>query len=310
MDKNLILYDWLSFTTRENDPYYIANLIGLPDVPWELIKGAHGYHDRLYYGSISIHYNGREDMGCWCEMSGQGCRTFESYSDVSWPELFDSIANEHLKVTRLDVAYDDHIGLLDLNQIVSDVHAGEYVSKSRDWSITESSKGQTVDIGSPKSLVYIRIYDKAAERHCDPGTHWVRCELQLRDERAQSFVVMTEPQNPFTMALGDAYCGVVINYLRFVDPDPDDTNRWRWPIKDYWGNFLCNAQAIKLYSDPGVDYNLDRLKAYVVHQAGNAIDAYIKIKGLDSFLESIQCRPQRRNPKYDTLVAYYKDFKL
>ncbi|MBQ1233185.1 MAG: replication initiation factor domain-containing protein, partial [Clostridia bacterium] len=37
--------------------------------------------------------------------------------------------------------------------------------------------------GSPKSNMYIRIYDKAAERDLE-GIHWIRVEMQMRDEIA------------------------------------------------------------------------------------------------------------------------------
>lgn len=311
-EQNIILYDWLSFTHKVNDPFYIISVLGLDGVDWQQVKGARGYHDRLYFDCISIHYNGRNDMGCWCEMSGQGCRAFETYSDLpnKWPDLFQAIQEDRMKITRLDVAFDDHTGVLDIDRLLLDTQNQEYVSKSRDWSVTVSSKGKTIDIGSPKSDVYIRIYDKAAERNCDPGTHWIRCELQLRDERAQKFATLTDTVNPWALSLGSAYCGVMINYLRYVDPDPLDSNRWRWPIKEYWGDFLADAQSISLYTAPGVDYNLDQCKRYVIRQAGNAIDAYIQIKGVEQFLHDLENRPVRRNPKYDQLISRYKDCKL
>ena len=132
MVENLILYDWLSFTMKVADPYTIVDLLGLFNVPWELTKGARGYKDRLYFNCISIHFNGRDDMGVWCEMSGQGCRAFESLTTLpgKWDDLFQSINDLHLNITRLDVAYDDHIGLLDIDQIIQDTRAQEYVSKS------------------------------------------------------------------------------------------------------------------------------------------------------------------------------------
>lgn len=189
MGENLILYDWLSFTMKVADPYTIVDLLGLFNVPWELTKGARGYKDRLYFNCISIHFNGRDDMGVWCEMSGQGCRAFESLTTLpgKWDDLFQSINDLHLNITRLDVAYDDHIGLLDIDQIIQDTRAQEYVSKSNYWEVIESSKGQSLQFGSPQSDVLIRIYDKARERNCPLVQHWIRCELQLRRERAISF---------------------------------------------------------------------------------------------------------------------------
>lgn len=299
--EDIILYDWLSFTSKQRDPRYLAELLGLQDLPWQITKGARGYQDRLYFNSISIHYNGREDMGIWCEMSGQGCRAFEDLTELpgKWNDLFSIITTLGLHITRLDVAYDDHTGTLDMNQIVQDTRNKEYVSKSDSWSILESNKGQTVVHGSEKSDTLIRIYDKARERNCAENIHWIRCELQLRRDRAASFVQLGLP-------IGEAYCGVVMNYLRYVDPADTDTNRWRWPIKDYWANMLCNATAISIYQAPGLEYNLDRCEKYVIGQAGNAIDAYIECIGEEQFLENLRTRQTRRNPKYTHMVNEYK----
>lgn len=304
MEGDIILYDWLSFTVKRSDPYFIVDLLGLSHVPWETTKGARGYKDRLYFNCISIHFNGRPDMGIWCEMSGQGCRAFETLSTLAgrWEDLFAEITAQHMNITRLDVAYDDHTGMLDLDQIIQDTRKREYVSKSDYWEIVESSKGQTVQFGSPQSDVLIRIYDKARERNCAAGEHWIRCELQLRRERAIAFTQLGLP-------IGQSYCGVVVNYLRFVEP-ADDTNKWRWPIKPYWGEFLCDANAIHLYVAPGLEYNLDRCERYVIRQAGNAIDAYIQIRGVPGFLEELKHRTTLRNPKYDRLVAEFKSFSL
>lgn len=305
MEGDIILYDWLSFTTKRSDPYYIVDLLGLSHIPWELTKGARGYRDRLYFNAISIHFNGRPDMGVWCEMSGQGCRAFETLTklDQKWEDLFAEITAQQMNITRLDVAYDDHSGMLDIDEIIQDTRKKEYVSKSDYWEITESSKGQTVQFGSPQSDVLIRIYDKARERNCPAGEHWIRCELQLRRERAIAFTQLG-------LTIGQSYCGVVVNYLRFVDPVDGDKNRWRWPIKPYWGEFLCWANAISIYEAPGLEYNYDRCERYVIRQAGNAIDAYIQMRGVPGFLEELKRRPIMRNPKYDRLVAEYKALSL
>lgn len=305
MDGDIILYDWLSFSAKTNDPNFMVQLLGMEHCPWQITKGARGYQDRLYFNCISIHYHGRPDMGVWCEMSGQGCRAFESLSTLpnKWEDLFASINNLHLNITRLDVAADDHSGMLDINEIIQDTRNKEYVSKSDYWEIMESSKGQSLQFGSPQSDTLIRIYDKARERNCPEGEHWIRVELQLRRERAIAFTQLGLP-------IGQSYCGVMVNYLRFVDPDGLDSNKWRWAIKSYWGEFLCWSNAVRLYEAPGMEYNLDRCQRYVIHQAGNAIDAYIKIRGVDAFMDELKHRPTKRNPKYDRLVSEYKTFLL
>jgi len=223
--ENIVLYDWLSFTSKVHSPDALISALGLSHVPWTETKGARGYKDRKYFSCISIHYNGRADMGVWVEMSGQGCRTFESLSKVDWDSLFKFIRDNTLKITRLDVAFDDHTGLLNIRQIVNDTQCGMYISKSDYWETVLSSKGSTVQIGSPQSKVLIRIYDKAAERGYSSDVHWVRVEIQLRDDRAVQFTKIPLP-------IGPAFAGVVLNYLRYIEP-AEDANKWRWPMTDY-----------------------------------------------------------------------------
>ena len=99
--KNIILVDWFSFTSRINSADEIKSVPGLsyPGVNWLEINGCHGFKDRYYFNGISIHYNGSEKMGLqdlvWVEFSGQGCRAFEEFSrGCSWDELFNTIIFE------------------------------------------------------------------------------------------------------------------------------------------------------------------------------------------------------------------------
>ena len=296
--ENIVLYDWLSFTSKLHTPEELIDALGLSHVNWTITKGARGYQDRKYFSCISIHYNGRPDMGVWVEMSGQGCRTFESLSAVGWERLFSFIRENGLKITRLDVAYDDHTGVIPLGEVVNDTQSGMFISKSNYWETVLSSKGSTVQIGSPQSRVLIRIYDKAMERNCSPGTHWIRCEIQLRDDRAIQFSNIPLP-------IGEAFAGVLLNYLRFVEPS-DDENKWRWPMKDYWSALVDDAERISIYQAPGMEYNEERCKRYVVNQAGNAIDAIIQMYGIDEFAKMIEERPVMPNPKYDLLIKQHR----
>lgn len=301
--QNIVLYDWLSFTSKKHTPEELISAMGLSSCPWQEIKGAHGYRDRKYFSSISVHYNGREDMGVWVEMSGQGCRAFESISQLGWPGLFSFISGSGLKITRLDVAFDDHTGILHMRDIIEDTQDGNFVSRSDYWETVLSSKGSTVQIGSPQSKVLVRIYDKAREWHCEEGTHWNRVELQLRDDRAIQFTRLQLP-------IGEAFSGVLLNYLRYVIPDGEDSNRWRWPMRPYWLDMLEVLTPISIYTAPGLEYNVDRCREYVVNQAGNAIDCLIKIYGLNEFRTMIDNRSTSTNPKYENLVQQYRFERL
>lgn len=193
--ENCILIDWVSITSKIHSPAGIIDLLGLdhPNIVWEQVKGAHGYRDRLYWESISIHYNGSEDMGVWLEMSGQGCRAFETYSShKSFEILFEEVLDnpEDLNITRLDLAFDDHEGILDIDQICNDAWARNYISRSQALDVHYSTDGNSVTFGKRASEILVRIYDKAAERGFDDGRHWIRVEIQLRRERARAFLAL------------------------------------------------------------------------------------------------------------------------
>lgn len=49
--ENIVLYDWLSFTSKKHSPEELIEALGLTHCPWQEIKGAHGYRDRKYFNS-------------------------------------------------------------------------------------------------------------------------------------------------------------------------------------------------------------------------------------------------------------------
>ena len=77
-------------------------------------------------------------------------------------------------------------------------------------------------------------------------------------------------------------------------------------MQDYWCNLVEDAQRISIYQTPGMEYNEERCKNYVINQAGNAIDCLIKMYGVDEVLDMIEKRPCAPNPKYDLLVKNHK----
>lgn len=301
---NLILFDWLTFTCKADGLDSVRALLGLSDVPWQQMdKGRNGYRQRLCFENISILYDGADNMGICVDMSGQGCRAFETYSSISWGNLFLSLSfsPDDYKITRLDIAFDDHTGLLDIDRIQDDTDDHLYVSRSRTWKVEYGSAGTTIYHGSPKSNMYIRIYDKAAEQLLD--THWIRVELQMRDEIASGFVdgLLHRP-------VGVQFRGVLHNYLRYVVP-VDDTNMSRWPMADYWEKLLDNVQAIRVWSDPGVDYTIFNLQNLIINQMGNALDCYLTIFGIDDLIKQLGKRAVRISPKYERLKRLYEDVK-
>lgn len=295
-----VIYDALSLTSKIHGTGDLIDMLGLNDVVWENVKGAHGYKQRLYWNCISIHYDGSEDMGVWLELTGQGCRAFETYGNGNYEGLFQEVLLNpgEMKLTRLDVAFDDHDGILDIMQLCDDTRNGEFVSRFGEYQVIYGSKGNSINHGSMKSEIFIRIYDKAMERGYTDGSHWIRVEIQLRRDRALAFI--KQPGSA-----GEKFAGVLGNYLRYIDEpdDAEDSNRWRWPTKAYWDELLTNAERIRLYEKPGTEYNMSNLDSFVFGQVGGAIHTALSIYGESLFKEKLHDEmPKQLNPKYKKLI--------
>jgi phage replication initiation protein len=297
------LFDWITFTTKSHEIEDVKELLGLEHVYWEEGSGRNGYKDSFWYESISIHYNGRDNMGVCCEMTGKGCRAFESYGHGCYESLFKVILNpsNDINVTRLDIAFDDHDGLLDLKKLVTDTILQNYTAEYRKHKIIQGSDGTSIEHGKRISPTMIRIYDKAAERGYDSDKHWVRIELQLKRERAKAFIERFMDDDT---SISRTFRGTVFNYLRYTVPSKTDTNKRRWKTAKYWQKFIDGAEKVTLWKKPGVEYNLSNLERFAINQAGGAIKTLIRINGLVPYLQSIFAK-EYQNPKYERLISQY-----
>lgn len=300
--KNRIVYDWLSFTSKIHSPQDLIDLMGFRDVTFESLSGLNGYRDRLYYDGVSICYNGRDDMGVYVNLSGHGCRAFERDGNGDYDSIFREIienwdedsAKRQMNITRIDIAYDDFTGLLDLEAIQRDVLAQNFVSRFNDWALNVSSKGVCVSHGSTSSDTYIRIYDKKAESHSDDVDHWVRCELQLRSHNALGFICVDD-------TVDNKYFGVLNNYLRYVVPDQSDSNKRRWATAPHWQRFLdSHTDTISIFCKPADTYDLYKLDNYVFGQCAAAVYTMIDVCGIDNFLSRVHKKvsTSKLNPHY------------
>ncbi len=302
----LMLIDYFSVTAKHQSVEGILRLIGMEPSIFNPTYGVRGWLHRLYYEGININFGGDKQEGVWLEMTGKGCRAFESYGHGNWKALFDEVLSDgDYHITRLDVAYDDHIGVLDLKVLADNVHQGNYVTEFRKSGVIhEYAGGQeaiTIYHGSPKSDVYFRIYDKAIERNREDEGHWVRFEIQLRDDHAKSFLDLMVLQN-----VGDVFAKTVNKYIRYVENPGTDTNKRRWPVAAFWYNFISTSEKVKLYVAPGVEYNFDALEHYVVDMCGTACRTYVKLVGIEAFMEKCDAKFKlTRNPKYQELLNKY-----
>lgn len=322
---NVFLIDWLTVTFHGVQTWDVQQILGMKsEVPWSLSTSfVNGYPLDLSFGHIHIRHGAdnpayyddpkkaRNDMGISLDMSGQGCREFESWSNKSWQDLITDIfrcggvLGARMKITRLDLAYDDHSGLLNIWRMKRDVEDRNYISKSKKsmiiWSddLETDIHGLTLEIGSKKSPVLIRIYDKAAERDYKHEKHWIRVELQLRQDRAQEAMKLLYQRE----SIGMVASGIVRNYCMFVTPTAD-TNRARWPIAEYWQRVLDGFEKLRVWVAPGEEYNFSKTEHQLIHQYGQAFQVVYRLSGgsLDAFFSRCCEAHGDLKPKYKHVI--------
>lgn len=308
--ENKFLIDWFSFTSKIHSFESVILFLGLDNVTFQDIYGCQGYHNRKYFDGINIHYNSDRNEGVWVEMSGQGCRNFETYSRLSFSDIFRSITSDtdSYHVTRLDVAYDDFKGVIPLKKLSKQILKNHFVSKfhSSSCTVTQASgcQGITCNLGSCRSDVRFRVYDKAFERgyieDIQNGFSWTRFEMQLRDNNALNFINSSMEQS-----VGNVFKGVLLNYFRVCDVNKSDSNRRRWKTSKWYKKFVDKIEKVSLFTKCEIEYNLFNCENYVYHQSGNAIDTLIKIKGEDTFLEELRKFKSETSLKYKELYNKY-----
>ena len=320
---NGICIDWCEFTVTPeftDDTLTIIevmNMIGLGDAPVVEAYGQNGYKCAVEFNKIFFFSDGfKSGMGVHVRMSGQGCRNFEKYSKISFKELFTLIyKNDNIKLTRLDVAYDDFEGLIDLEAVKQDVIDRNVVTRFKSYNVLlgfqvdHPEVSCTINFGRMASNIWITLYNKLEEQKskdiCPGCSHWVRCEIKMRRQNANRFVqLLNEGKN-----LHELYFLVLNNYVRIVDPDQSDSNRWRWSVADHWAKF-CNSvlnDRMSLYKAPDAPYTVENLVKYVTEQAGAAIYTYIKKFSINDLVEKIAPKQYRLAFKYQELLSDLED---
>lgn len=308
MTEKFVIIDYITFTSKIDTVDSLKSFLGFSALPFQELKGRYFYKKRLMYDGINIYYDGLDDdMGVCVELSGKGCRNFEKLGTGDYNELLSYIvANpDDLNISRLDLAFDDFDGLLNFDVIVEHINSKNIVSRFRRFKVINEYANDdnfydstTVYCGSNKSDTLFRIYDKRAEQERSDIDHWVRFEIQLRDDNAASFANLFISGN----SLGSLFVRVINNYLRFVVPCDNDTNKSRWQTADWWFNFLGTVEKISLFV-PDVDYTESRLEKFVKKQCSGAIVAFIALFGFSVFRDLLQGKAQLHiNPKYLNLL--------
>lgn len=301
------------------------------------IPGKYHYSACYVYDDVRIYESAdvrADDMGYMVELSGQGCRLIEALwkqkhnSDFSWRLFFKKFVDltskgYSLNVPRIDFAFDDFDGLLDLDMIAECARNREYVSLFRDYDINSGGEllpwreriscrkskslnliGKTVYFGKRKSNSFFRFYDKKVEQlvkfkddkekveELNKINHWVRFETEFKNKTANSIVMSIACFNNDNMF--SKYLSEVINgYLRFIDID--DSNATRCTVKEWWAMFIGTAEVSSITCPGIVKDPVDRAVVWLNHSLAPTLAALIQRFGSEEFFDMIfKDNPEQR----------------
>lgn len=202
------------------------------------------------------------------------------------------------KITRLDIAFDDTDGGLDIDHMYKMLLNGDVQTRFRKVAriigdrIGENQRvGDTVNVGSRTSEAFIRIYDKrlqmiSKDEKWDEFDHWVRVELELKGEKAHCFSgLLAETALAVTNGTAGELCaGLLLGLLDFKERGGQDTNKSRWETAEWWFSFLSGAKKKKL-SIPIAQKTLSGIKRWVHNQVAPSL-AVVLLSSADSEMES------------------------
>jgi len=207
------------------------------------------------------------------------------------------------KFTRLDIAEDDTKGILDLTLVCNSIELGNFVSSAKKkpmQMIDYESAGRTFYVGRGQSKTRIRIYDKAAEQNASGKKyfgHWVRVEMQLRDERATNAV-------NYILDHADTWqkeaCGWLLSALDFKIPGTD-SNKSRWQTTDWWLHFLDHAAKARIFMSRKV-HTIESVVNWVGHQVSPSLLVLQTAYGKEALSDIAQSASARLKPKHLAMI--------
>jgi DNA relaxase NicK len=312
LKKATFLIDWLTFTVkccaREeggkvhsswfDDALYVCEHI--LKLPFERFReqecGRWGYRRCVAWNGIEILFDGgTQNMGLCVSMSGNACRAYEVENDIielCW-RVYD---DDEAKPTRIDLACDDFTGVMNIRRIKDAIDEGELRSCIRDTSDFGRKKGRLsekaegVYIGSEKSELRFRIYDKAKERG-DYESVWNRLEMVCRRQYAEAALKNIIESG---LGLGECVAGMIAEKIAFIVKD--DVNISRCSLADWWAEFLGEVSKLKMTLKEKPEMAVERLAEYFGEQLSACIWVCHAVYG-DRFFDMIVDKGRKKAGK-------------
>ncbi len=307
-----IKMDYLAFTID----YTVANMESLKrlfdNMNWEELD----YGMMRYANSAVIGDGGRvlwhpikPEMGIHVRLGGKALGQVE----MTALGLLNRAVDLGGKFKRIDIAFDDTEGTLDIDLMYRKILTGEVQSRWRKVTRISGSAfgkkeklGDTVNIGARSSESFLRIYDKLLER-VNKGKdtygmdHWVRVELEMKGEKADVFgrVLATSATENYGKTAGELCAGLLLGLIDFKIVDKNDENKSRWKTADWWRKFVGSTSKLKL-SIPKQEKTMDESKDWIAKTVSSTMAMIVLsedddngVSGYDFIMGSIYLGQQK-----------------
>ncbi|PTJ91006.1 replication initiation factor domain-containing protein [Staphylococcus simulans] len=326
--------DWVQVTFHVPPvSVIIEDIIGLPMALFKKRDNGIYFYNRGYeFSNIKLYYSDdNESMGVHLQLTGAGCREFEYHLkqlNQTWQMFFEKCLHYQGNFTRIDIAIDDFKTYLKVPSLIKKAERGECISKFRAGSSINGfnladgkSKGATFYIGSKKSNIYCRFYEKnyeqAFKRNCDVEEigPWNRYEIQMRKTYAVNCAeVLSRTDN-----IGEIVKSILNHNLKFVSPpkDSSDQRKRRWPLYRPWALFIKGTDKLSLSMRPTIKSIEDNME-WLCKQVATTLDTVLtaemmaQSEGLlkdTDFLEKILAHSRFNDEHSDRISHYLESLK-
>lgn len=294
--QNTLSIDWLTYTVKEYSAKDVAEMLCIPMCKFEQGRGLFGYKKCYEYDDIKICYDtNRPEIMCY--MTGNGCRIYENFGGGDWSSLFYLLGDIGANITRLDLAYDDYNGVLNLKQIDEDIKYQNFNAKVKTIRVNEdvigNSGAYTAYIGSRQSLCMHRIYNKAVEQGVtDRIPHWVRWELEIKQEKATEVIQLYNQG----YTLNHIFMGVIKDTIQF-------NSKW-------YDEFINDAEKCILHAKKKPKTSVESIYNYLNKQCGRAIEVYINLFGIEGLQQLIKDLTTKKAKRYTDTENLYRKIRF
>ena len=278
-----ILMDYLSFTVKSSSAMLerVSEALGSQ----ELVDN--GYGGMGYISSANIldgariyWHKDRPEMGIHVSLNSSSL-DLTGFTAIG---MLNRILDWEGKIARLDLAFDDYDGQLDMDLIYEKLRGGDVVTRFRKvrridgLDMTEGQKsGDTINLGLRTSKSFIRIYDKKLERQSKGHDvsnidNWTRVEIELKGEKSHVFSVLlaATPFNHKGRNASELCAGLLLGLVDFKEPDQNDTNKSRWGTSEWWLRFVRSQEKLTL-SIPKNVKTLEEVKVWINNQVATSL---------------------------------------